>query len=196
MKNKVQFQTKNFNFPESAYIACITLIDSTGHKHNACLTRVFENLDILKRYVLFVINDLTKSNAGFDFSYKGHLIKIKKDRFFPLQKSHWQKKKKDFNLLSAQYRNDVNIIKYWEMSELLVTPDGETNGLEFFSFCFSLFKNTQKSEIDFLIKNSEQSVDTRAKNAAFYILEKPVKINWLEGDQKTIVNRWVENYTN
>ena len=191
-----QFQSKDFNFPKFVYVGCISIVDSAGHSHNACLTRVFDNLDILKRYALFVINDLSKSIEGIGFTYQGFLIKAKFNRLFSLNKTHWKQKSADHPLNAQNFRNDVNIIKYWEMSELLVTPDGESDGVEFFSFCVSLFKDTPDTEIDLFIKNSDHSVDTRATNAALYTLEKPEKIDWLENSHKFIAGNWEGNYIN
>ncbi len=95
-----------------------------------------------------------------------------------------------------KFRNDVNIIKFWKMSEVLITPDGEIDGVEFYSFCISLFKNTQDRDINTFIKNSGHIVDIRAKNAAFYELDKPVKINWLAGGKKTYSLNIIEDYIN
>ncbi len=95
-----------------------------------------------------------------------------------------------------KFRNDVNIVKYWAMSEVLVTPDGEIDNIEFYSFCISLFKNTSNKDIDNYIKNSNHAVDVRAKNAAFYSLSKPVKINWLGNIKTASENKISENYIN
>ena len=82
------------------------------------------------------------------------------------------------------------------MSELLVTPDGEIDGVEFFSFCVSLFKNTPSQDIDLYIKNSNHVVDTRAKNGALYEISKPESINWLGENTKIQLANPPENYTN
>ena len=93
-------------------------------------------------------------------------------------------------------RNDVNIVKYWKMSEVLVTPDGEIDDVEFYSFCVSLFKDTTEKDIDLYIKNSNHPVDIRAKYAAFYSLSKPEKINWLGNTKTTPVDRTSKYYIN
>lgn len=82
------------------------------------------------------------------------------------------------------------------MSELLVTPDGEIDGVEFFSYCISLFKNTPSEDIDLYIKNTNHVVDIRAKNGALYAINKPVSINWLgRGSKNKLINP-PDNYIN
>lgn len=178
------FQTREFNFPDNAYVGCIVLKDNTNKKRHICLTRIFTDIEILRTYVLFVVDDLSKENPNKPPVYDGFYIKCKLSRYFPLDKSHWKNRKTFKQNIFENFRNDVNILKYWGLSEILVTPDGEIDNVEFYSFCMSLFKNTDKKVIDALIKNSNHIVDTRAKNAAFYSLSKPVKINWLESTNK------------
>jgi len=66
------------------------------------------------------------------------------------------------------------------MSEILITPDGQIDGAEYFSLCTAFFKNTPSCDVDLYMRNSNLAVDTSAKNAAYYTIDKPVKINWLE----------------
>ena len=194
-KHKDAFRSKDFRFPESAYIGFINIDDPEGVKHNVSLTRVFDNLDVLKRYVLFVIDDFSK-NSNTTPSYNGFYIKADFNRLIPLKKKYWiEKKQIDSNIFSKS-KNDINIIKYWKMSEIIVTPDGEIDSVEFFSFCFSIYKNTPANDIELFIRNSNHNVDIRAKNAAFYTLNKPVKINWIAGTKKSREIHIIENYIN
>jgi hypothetical protein len=194
-KPKYKFHSKEFRFPERAYIGLISIEDPEGNKHSVCLTRVFDNFEVLKRYVLFVIDDFSK-NSNTAPSYNGFCIKADFSRLIPLKKQHWVEKKQINTNIFTKSRNDVNIIKYWKMSEIIVTPDGEIDNVEFFSFCFSLFKKTPSEDVDLIIRNSNHQVDMRAKNAAFYTLNKPVKINWVAGIKKSHEIKIIENYIN
>ena len=195
-KATFKYQSRDYKFPKTAYIGCVSINDSKNKRHSLCLTRVFEDLYILRRYVLFVIDDLTDSNKEITPIYEGSVIKCNYSRLFPLKRSHWGKRQALEMDLFQKFRNDVNIMKFWKMSEILVTPDGEIDGVEFFSFCISLFKGTPKKDIDLYIKNSNQVVDVRAKNGAFYTLDKPVKINWSGNSKKNTWAKITENYIN
>lgn len=157
---------------------------------------MFDSLEILRPYVLFVIDDLSKSAPYITARYEGFYIKCNFSRHFPLKKSHWRNKRAFEMDIFQKFRNDVNIVKYWKMSEVLVTPDGEIDGVEFYSFCISLFKNTPKKDVNTYIKNSNHVVDIRAKNAAFYTLEKPVKINWLGSKNENVESIVIKKYIN
>ncbi len=195
-KSLYKFQSKEFSFPKWAYVACIAFKLNGGKIHHACLTRVFENPEMLKRYVIFVLNDFSSEEDGIVPSYKGYLIKIKLDRKIPLTKKYWRKDSSFDKVFLRKFRNDVNIIKYWQMSEILVTPDGEIDGIEFFSFSLSIFKNSPVKDIELFIKNSGHVVDIRAKSAAFYSLKRPVKTDWLSGTRQTHELPTVERYIN
>ena len=195
-KATFKFQSRDFDFPETLYIGCIDIVDRNNKKQPIFLTRAFDNLEILKQYVLFVIDDLSQSSLGVSPIYKGTYIKCNISHLFPLNKLHWGGKLAIGIDALQKFRNDVNIIKYWKISEVMVTPDGEIGGMEFFSFCVSLFKGTQKADIDLYIKNSSHVVDVRAKNAAFYSLNKPVKVNWLAGRKNNYEVKIIEDYIN
>jgi len=186
----------DFRFPTTFYIGCISVSDPANKKHHLCLTRVFTSLEILRRYVLFVIDELKDSENNIAPLYEGSYIKCKFSRLYPLHKYHWRKRHLPEMDIFQKFRNDINIIKYWKMAEVLVTPDGEISDVEFYSFCFSLFKNTPDKDIDLLIKNSNQVVDKRARNAAFYEISKPVKTNWLAGGKKDLGLSVVEEFIN
>ena len=190
------YQSKDFDFPKSVYLGCININDKNNKKRFLCLTRVFEDMELLKQYVLFVIDDLSKSSSGITPSYTGKFIKCDFARFFPLKKTHWSGRSSIDMDIFQKFRNDVNIVKYWKMSELLVTPDGEIDGVEFFSFCISLFKNTPSEDIDLYIKNTNHVVDIRAKNGALYAINKPVSINWLGRSSKNKLINPPDNYIN
>ena len=194
-KPKYKFQSKDFQFPEVAYIGFINIEDPEGKKNSVCLTRVFDNFEVLKRYVLFVLDDFSK-NSDTAPSYNGFYIKVNFNRLIPLKKQHWVGKKPIYPNIFNGSRNDLNIIKYWKMSEIIITPDGEIDNVEFFSLCFSLFKKTPSENVDLFIRNSNHKVDIRAKNAAFYTLNKPVKINWVAGIRKSHELKILENYIN
>ncbi len=195
-KIKPKFQSRDFDFPKNAYIGCITVIDKTDRKRHLCLTRIFDNIEILRPYVLFVIDDLLKNESFVTPIYEGFYIKCGFSRYFPLKRAHWENKHEYEIDIFQKFRNDVNIVKYWKMSEVLVTPDGEIDGVEFYSFCISLFRNTANDDIDNYIKNSNHVVDVRAKNAAFYSLFKPVKINWLGYSKRNSGNKIDESLIN
>ena len=194
-KVKFRFQSKDFNFPKTVYIGCISISNNKKQK-SLCLTRVFDSLDILKQYVLFVIDDLSKTSSGITPVYNGYFIKCEYSRLFPLKKNHWGGEPFVDMDIFQKFRNDVNIIKYFKMSEVLVTPDGEIDGVEFYSFCISLFKNTPVKDVDLFIKNSNHIVDVRAKNGAFYSLSKPVKINWQVGGNMIHRMKIIEDFIN
>lgn len=195
-KIKDKFQSRDFDFPKIVYIGCIYFVDKDGEKRHLCLTRIFDNVEILRPYVIFVIDDLFRNGNSSAPIFDGLYIKCEYSHLFPMKKSYWEDKSQ-FKMDTIQkFRNDVNILKYWKMSEVLVTPDGEVDGKEFYSFCISLFKNTEKKHLETFIKNSGQSVDIRAKNAAFYSLSKPVKINWLEDIKRVNDNKLDEKYIN
>jgi len=194
-KPKSVFQSKEFQFPESAYVGFIDVEDPGGVKHSVSLARVFDNLEVLKRYVLFVLDDFS-NNSDTAPSYNGFFIKADFNRLIPLMKNYWIGKKTMSPNVFNKSKNDINIIKYWKMSEIIITPDGEIDNVEFFSFCFSLFKKTPAQDVDLLIRNSNHKVDIRAKNAAFYTLNKPVKINWIAGTKKSQEIKIIENYIN
>ena len=82
------------------------------------------------------------------------------------------------------------------MSEILVTPDEKIDHVEFYSLALSLFKNTPYRDIDLLIKNSDQAVDIKAKNAAIYSLGKPAKVDWLAGSKNIHDIKILEEYIN
>jgi hypothetical protein len=195
-KASLRFQSRDFDFPKNAYIGCVAMVDTSNKKRYLCLTRIFDNLEILRPYVLFVIDDLLKSAPYITPIYEGFYIKCRFSRFFPLNRSHWGKNHAFEMDIFQKFRNDVNIVKYWKMSEVLITPDGEIDGVEFYSFCISLFKNTENMDVDTYIKNSNHVVDIRAKNAAFYSLCKPIKINWLGNAKNYIANKISGNYIN
>jgi hypothetical protein len=190
------FQTREFVFPKTAFIGCIAFKDNTNKKRYVCLTRIFNDIEILRTYVLFVMEDLFKEDPNKSPVYEGYYVECKLSRYFSLNKTHWTNRgvfKKD---IFENFRNDVNILKYWKISEILVTPDGEIDGVEFYSFCMSLFKNANKNVIDTFIKNSNHTVDARAKFAAFYSLSRPEKINWLNNIKVKVAKTFKENYIN
>lgn len=145
-----KFQSKDFEFPKNTYIGCISIKDSNNKKHSLFLTRVFENLDILKRYVLFVIEDLSDSTSEITPLYNGFFIKCNLSRLFPLNKTHWGGKLDINTDILRKFRNDVNIIKFWKMSEVLVTPDGEIDGVEFFRSAFHFLRTLQEKMLIFI----------------------------------------------
>ena len=135
-KSKDGFQIKEYIYPKQFYIACITLIDLNGRKLQACLTRVFKNLDILRQYVLFAANDIRNTEL-FDLTFEGYYIKANFDRLFPLKKEYWSKDNNSKYDFWQNFRDDGKIVKYWKMSEVLVTPDGQINGNDYFSLAVS-----------------------------------------------------------
>lgn len=195
-KVKDKFQSRDFFFPKVVYIGCISVIDRERKKRRMCLTRIFDSIELLRSYVVFVIDDLYKTGNSKVPMFDGYYVKCEYSRLFPLKKAYW-KNKGEFEMdIFQKFRNDTNILKYWKMSEVLVTPDGEIDGMEFYSFCISLFKNTPINYLETYIQNSNQSVDIRAKNAAVYSPSKPVKINWLEDIQRVNDKQLSEKYIN
>lgn len=125
------------------------------------------------------MNDIKRSGM-VDCSFEGYYLKADFNRLFPLKKEYWNNKRKIELNFMQDYKNDEKLIKYWKMSEILVSPDGQINGTDYFSFGIPLFKNTPSKDVELYIKNLNLVVDTQAKHAAFYSLGKPIKTSWLE----------------
>ena len=195
-KIEQQFQSRDYRFPKIAYIGFVSVKVNDKRVYKVCLSRLFDNFEILKRYVLFVISEFSKSNDDFTLTYDGYFIKATFDRLFPLKKSHWNARSVEIPDFHQRSKNDINIIKYWKMSEILVTPDEKIDHVEFYSLALSLFKNTSYRDIDLLIKNSDQAVDIKAKNAAIYSLGKPAKVDWLAGSKNIHDIKILEEYIN
>lgn len=195
-KIDLHYQTKDFDFPDILYVGVVAVTNLNGGRYLMCLNRVFGDPALLKQYVLFVVKDLNNSSESIRTLYKGLIIRCRLSSLFPLNKNHWKNKSK-FNLdIFQKYRNDINIIKYWKMSEILVTPDGEVDGVTYFSYCLSMVKDTRKQDIDLFIKNSTHVVDIRARNAGLYLLEKPVKIDWLESVDNSLDTKVSPSFIN
>lgn len=164
-------------FPQQAFIVYLFY----GEEERLLLfpvSQVFPEIEIIQEPVLEVVEYFKKK----EIHVPEHCIimPIKFLKKVPLKRKYWRGHHEEYTE-EERFHLFLQLLDKPELHELLVTPGEYIEELDFFKLnaALPLKSSSPDSMIESFMQHSDYVVDERAKSAAVYTVDQPMRYNWI-----------------
>jgi hypothetical protein len=177
---KVRFGSKNYQFPETAYVEYLKGVDIRGGEYIFPMFFVLTNISDVRTDAEIVMTQ----EPDVEIDDTAILLPVHLDRLFPLEKRFWEKPSVHYDA-SIRVSLFTTMLKRSTLYSLLVTPTME-KGRERFAAAVPFYGSGDTASLERFMLLSDFPVDTAASSAAVYSVGTPITVNWKTGD----VGKW------
>ena len=183
------FCTREYSLPEQAYAGLFWTVSEEEKLLIHNMFQVYSDLESLISDAREYISIIKEEDVTV--LHEGMLLPLRLDRTFDLKEKYWKNPSIDIDPFSKIVKN-IEMLRFPTAYELLVTPAGQVENSEIFSFTFPFIVGDNQRDIEAFMLTSNHPVPTDAKNAGVYSISEPVGINWIT---KKIIKEKLEGST-
>jgi hypothetical protein len=177
---KIRYGTKDYTFPERAYIEYLKGRDARGGEYMFPMFFVLTEIQDVRTDAELIMSQ----DSEVEIDETAILLPVHFVRFFPLEKRFWSKPTVHYDT-SIRVSLFSHLLKRSTLYSLLVTPTSE-KGKEKFAAAVPFYGNGDDRSLERFMALSDFPVDTAARNAAVYSVSEPITVNWKTGD----IGKW------